>query len=63
MIEQDYFFACPHCGEELSVRLDRTGGRQQRFVQDCEVCCRPIQIVVTFEGENVVRFSAESANE
>ena len=58
MIEQDYPFSCPHCGEELAVRLDRTGGRAQQFVQDCEVCCRPIQIEVRFEGEDVAHFSA-----
>ena len=58
MIEEDYSFSCPHCGVELSVRLDQTGGREQQFVQDCEICCRPIQIEVRFEGEDVVRFSA-----
>ena len=58
MIEEDYLFSCPHCGVELSVRLDQTGGREQQFVQDCEICCRPIQIEVRFEGGDVVHFSA-----
>ena len=59
MIESDYSFSCPHCGVELSVRLDPSGGRQQRFIQDCEVCCKPIQIAVKFDGEEVTDFSAE----
>ena len=59
MIEQDYPFSCPHCGEELSVRLEPNGGRKQRFIQDCEVCCRPIQIAVELKGGEVVDFSAE----
>ena len=59
MIEQDYSFSCPHCGVELSVRLEPGGGRQQKFIQDCEVCCRPIAITVRFEGEDVADFSAE----
>ncbi len=61
MIEQDYNFTCPACGEELSVRLDLTGGRKQEFVQDCEICCRPYQIQVEFKGEEVASFSVESA--
>ncbi len=58
MIEQDYSFLCPHCGVQLSTRLEVSGGRDQQFIQDCEVCCRPIQIEVRMEGENVVHFSA-----
>ena len=60
MIEEDYSFSCPRCGVELSIRLDKSGGRKQQFVQDCEVCCRPIQIEVCFEGEDIVSFSAEA---
>ena len=61
MVEQDYPFSCPHCGVELSVRLDRTGGREQQFIQDCENCCRPIQIEVRFEGVEVAHFSAAAS--
>lgn len=58
MIEQDHSFTCPHCGVELSVRLDTSGGQKQEFVQDCEICCRPIQFEVRFEGNEVTHFSA-----
>ena len=56
MIEHDYFFGCPYCGEELSARLDASGGSKQKFIQDCEVCCRPIQIEVQFGDEGEVEF-------
>lgn len=59
MIEQDYPFPCPHCGVKLSVRLEVSGGRMQQFVQDCEICCRPIQIEVRFDGEAITHFSAD----
>lgn len=58
MIEQDYPFSCPYCGVDLSVRLEPGGGRKQAFVQDCEVCCRPIQIQVEFSQGEVESFSA-----
>lgn len=61
MIESDYAFSCPHCGVELTVRLDSSGGRKQQFIQDCEVCCRPIQIEVRFEGEEVADFTAAAS--
>ncbi len=60
MIEQDYSFSCPYCGVELSVRLDASGGRRQQFVQDCETCCKPIQIEVRFDGKEVTYFSADA---
>ncbi len=62
MIEQDYPFSFPHCGEELSVRLDPSGGGRQKFVQDCEVCCSPIQIEVHLKGGEVEFFSASAGD-
>ena len=57
MIERDYFFDCPFCGEALSVRLDPSGGSRQKFVQDCEVCCKPIQIEAHLKAGEVEFFS------
>lgn len=34
---------CPFCGEPISVLLDPSGGGQS-YVEDCQVCCRPMQI-------------------
>ncbi len=62
MIEEDYSYQCPYCGEELSIRLEAGGGRHQKFVHDCEVCCRPIQIEVRFSGGEVESFSAEAGD-
>ena len=60
MIEEDYSFSCPHCGVDLSIRLDASGGRRQQLIQDCEICCRPIRIEVRLEGDEVTEFSAET---
>ena len=62
MIENDYEFSCPHCGEKLSIRIDVTGGAVQTFVYDCEVCCRPIQIQLELDANEVLNFSAEPAD-
>ena len=37
---------CPHCGESFPVNLDTSQGNHL-MVEDCTVCCRPIQLTVT----------------
>lgn len=34
---------CPFCGEPIDVLLDLTAGAQS-YIEDCQVCCRPMQI-------------------
>ncbi|WP_248724045.1 CPXCG motif-containing cysteine-rich protein [Seonamhaeicola sp. ML3] len=47
----EHYFTCPYCWESISMLID-TSVLEQRYIEDCEVCCNPIQITVTFcEGE------------
>ena len=43
---------CPYCGESYETVVDLSGG-SQRYVEDCAVCCRPIEVSlrVTDDGE------------
>ena len=36
---------CPHCGEVFAMMIDTSQGNH-RMVEDCTVCCRPIQLHV-----------------
>lgn len=36
---------CPYCGEQIGVHLDLSAGSQS-YVEDCQVCCQPIQMSV-----------------
>jgi hypothetical protein len=45
-LEDDASYACPACFEQNFVAVDPGGGRRQRYVEDCPVCCRPIEFVV-----------------
>ena len=49
----DASYICPTCGESIVIPLDRSGGDEQRYVEDCPVCCNPNVIQVEFfeEGE------------
>lgn len=44
-LEQHVDLACPYCGEVILIRLDLSAGSQS-FVEDCQVCCQPIQLAV-----------------
>ncbi|UII28268.1 CPXCG motif-containing cysteine-rich protein [Fulvivirga maritima] len=59
MLEQEHFFTCPYCGETISMFLD-VSVRKQQYIEDCEVCCNPIQINYEFENEIIISFSARS---
>ena len=38
---QEQAITCPYCWESISVLLD-PGDRGGSYVEDCQVCCRPI---------------------
>jgi hypothetical protein len=40
---------CPYCGEAVELLLDPAGGDLQEYVEDCEVCCRPWRVEVSYD--------------
>ncbi len=55
MIEK--FFTCPYCWEEISMVLD-DNDEMPDYIEDCEVCCRPIEIRYQIVDGKLIRFSA-----
>ena len=53
----EHFFQCPYCWEEISMLLD-TSISNQTYVEDCEVCCNPIEINPQFQDNELVGFEA-----
>jgi endogenous inhibitor of DNA gyrase (YacG/DUF329 family) len=41
---------CPYCGEPVAVLIDVGGGRQQQYIEDCPVCCRPWEVQAEQDG-------------
>lgn len=35
--------------------------REQTYIEDCQVCCRPIRVHVVTQGDRVVSFDAQPA--
>ena len=54
-------YTCPTCGEAIVIPTDPTGGAEQRYVEDCPVCCNPNVIHVEFfEAGQPARVWAEA---
>ncbi len=58
-MELEYFFTCPWCGERISMILDLSVDRQS-YVEDCEVCCNPIEVTFETADGAVVFFDARA---
>jgi len=53
---EEHFFQCPYCWEEVSVLLD-TSVKNNVFIEDCEVCCNPLEFTVQFENQELINFN------
>lgn len=42
--------SCPYCGEVIEIVVDLSESEQQ-YIEDCSVCCRPMTVSVTVDGQ------------
>lgn len=45
---------CPWCGERLETHVDLTAGAAS-YIEDCQVCCRPMQLSLELEDNGALR--------
>tara|TARA_B100001063_G_C16344512_1_gene348380 strand:+ start:229 stop:426 length:198 start_codon:yes stop_codon:yes gene_type:complete len=52
---------CPYCGEQITVLIE-TLDESQEYIEDCQVCCRPIifDVGVNYDGSPSVSVRAEN---
>lgn len=51
---------CPYCGEGFETSVDLSAG-SQAYVEDCAVCCRPIELRVRVdENDELVEVSTST---
>ena len=47
----EHFFTCPYCWETVSMLLDPDMS-EEAYVEDCQVCCNPMEITfIMIEGK------------
>ena len=51
---------CPFCAEPITVLIDLSAGNQA-YIEDCEVCCRPIEIAFAVDACGTPEVTAERA--
>ena len=56
--ETEAVITCPYCGEPNEIALDAGSGSVQEYEEDCQVCCRPWHVTVSFDEEGNARVSA-----
>ena len=49
---------CPFCGERITILVD-VSVDNQRYIEDCSVCCRPIEFRVVCEDSTLVSVEVE----
>ena len=47
-VETGATVCCPYCGEVNEIALDPGSGSHQEYVEDCQVCCRPWQVTISY---------------
>ena len=56
---EEQSFTCPYCWQEISMILDLSSG-DQSYIEDCEVCCRPLRISFSSYDGELESFSADA---
>ena len=55
----EHYFDCPHCWETQLKMIDPSVD-EQNFIEDCEVCCNPLEFNLSVINNNLESFSVNS---
>jgi transcription elongation factor Elf1 len=55
--ESEKFFTCPYCNQKISMILESLYGKQI-YIEDCEICCQPIEISYEVADGEIHRLSS-----
>jgi len=58
VMQIEHEFVCPYCWQPITMLLDLSLSRQE-YIEDCEICCRPIFISYESNGEDLLSFEAQ----
>ncbi|MEM7358859.1 MAG: CPXCG motif-containing cysteine-rich protein [Pseudomonadota bacterium] len=54
--------SCPYCGEVFTSFVDLSQ-RNHQTVEDCYVCCRPINFLIESDGQSLLRIETVTDDE
>jgi uncharacterized protein YbaR (Trm112 family) len=59
MLETTAEVACPYCGETITLLLDLSV-EAQSYIEDCSVCCQPMNVSYRVEDGELADVSVEA---
>ena len=62
MQQAERHIGCPYCGETILILVDDSLS-QQTYVEDCQVCCRPIVLEIEVDERGAIAIGARAENE
>jgi len=51
---QFHLVQCPYCGESFETQVDTSSG-SARYVEDCQICCQPIEFSLEVDHAGVLQ--------
>jgi len=57
-LQNEVEIECPYCGERITLLVDNSAGDQE-YIEDCQVCCRPIYLIVTVDEDGQPQIAAQ----
>lgn len=53
----EHYFDCPHCWKNQLKMID-SSINNQNFIEDCEICCNPLEFNLLVQDNTLQSFSA-----
>ncbi len=53
---------CPYCWESFEIAVD-CSIVNQNYIEDCQVCCKPIDMTIDLSNEEEIKVMVRSENE
>ena len=53
---------CPYCGERIELVVDSSAAPAE-YTEDCEVCCKPIVVMLAIDDDGALEVSARTEQE
>ena len=50
--------SCPYCAEPMGIVIDLSAGAQS-YVEDCQICCQPMEIAFEVDDGELAGLSVE----
>ena len=50
---------CPFCGQRFEIVVDTSMGTN-RFTTDCEICCRPMEVVAECQPGEILSLDVQA---